>query len=223
MGSTLQFDFIDDVNRHAVAMGAPAEPPVNHHAGHPGFSGLTGALCAVLFLVVGRANARLAVDTAAVSPDDRIVDIGCGPGEAVRQAARRGAAATGVDPAPAMLRIARLFVRDGAVQFKEGTAERVPLPDGCATVVWSLATVHHWKDVGAGLGEAHRLLVPGGRLLAVERQSPSDATGLASHGWTRTQAESFAAQCRSIGFDEVEVGTGKAGRREVWVVRASRP
>jgi ubiquinone/menaquinone biosynthesis C-methylase UbiE len=204
-------------------MSTPADLPVNHHADHPGFSGVTGALFALAFLIVGRANARLAMDTAGVAPGDRVVDIGCGPGEAVRQAARRGATVTGVDPSAAMLRVARLVARGDAIDFRQGTAEQVPLPDGWATVVWSLATVHHWKDVGAGLHEAHRLLAPGGRLLAVERCSPQGATGIASHGWTRQQAESFAAQCGSAGFDAVEVRARKTGRREVWVVRASRP
>lgn len=32
------------------------------------------------------------------------------------------------------------------VAWVEGTAEKVPLPDASATAVWSLATVHHWKD-----------------------------------------------------------------------------
>ena len=204
-------------------MTTPAGLPVNHHADHPGFSGLAGALFGLVFVVAGRATARLAVDLAGMSTDDRIIDIGCGPGEAVRLAARRGAAATGVDPAPVMLRIARLFTRDSTVQWAQGSAEQVPLPDGSATVVWSLATVHHWQDVGAGLRETHRLLVPGGRLLAVERQSPPGATGVASHGWTRRQAESFAAQCRTAGFDDVEVESHQAGRRDVWVVRALRP
>jgi ubiquinone/menaquinone biosynthesis C-methylase UbiE len=204
-------------------MTTPAEPPVNHHADHPGFSGLTGALFALVFLAVGRASARLAVDLAGVASGDRVIDIGCGPGEAVRQAARRGATVTGIDPAPVMLRIARMVTRGGAVQWKQGAAERVPLPDGCATVVWSLATVHHWQDVGAGLREVRRLLTPGGRLLAVERQSPEGATGIAGHGWTRRQADAFAAQCRTAGFDEVEVGAHRAGRRAVWVVRARRP
>jgi ubiquinone/menaquinone biosynthesis C-methylase UbiE len=204
-------------------MSTPAELPVNHHADHAGFSGLVGALFALVFLVVGRASARLAVDLAGVASGDRVIDIGCGPGEAVRQAARRGATATGVDPAPVMLRIARAVTRGGAVHWKQGTAERVPLPDGCATVVWSLATVHHWQDVGAGLREAHRLLTPDGRLLAVERQSPEGATGVASHGWTRRQGDAFAAQCRTAGFEQVQVGEQRAGRRAVWVVQARRP
>ena len=132
-------------------MAASEVLPVNHHADHPGFSGVTGAIVGLILLVMGRANARLAADVTGVADSDRVVDIGCGPGGAVREAARRGARATGVDPAPVMLRLARAFTRDDGIGWAEGTAENVPLPDGSATVLWSLATVHHWKDVGLGL------------------------------------------------------------------------
>ena len=203
--------------------GSPA-PTVNHHADHPGFSGATGLLCALVFLAMGRAKARLAVDIVSVSSTDHVVDIGCGPGVAVRAAARRGARATGIDPAPIMLRLARAVTRrrDG-VDWAQGTAENLPVETGSATVVWSLATVHHWKDVTTGLAETHRVLAPGGRVLAIERQSPPDATGLASHGWTEHQAESFAAQCRTAGFADVGVEGRGAGKGAVWSVRGVKP
>lgn len=122
------------------------------------------------------------------------------------------------------LRIARAVTRKSAnVTWVKGTAENVPVPSESATVLWSLATVHHWQDVTAGLQEAHRVLAPGGRLLAIERQTQPGATGYASHGWTRQQAESFAAQCRSTGFSDAVIESNDAGRRPVWVVRARRP
>lgn len=182
-----------------------------------------GVCVGLVLLLMGRASARLAVDLTGVTTGDRVVDVGCGPGGAVRDAARRGAAATGVDPAPVMLRLARMFTRGGDITWTTGTAEQVPVPDGSATVVWSLATVHHWQDVEKGVAEARRVLAPRGRLLAVERQTTPDATGLASHGWTRQQAESFASACRSAGFADVTVGDHKAGRRDVWAVQAVRP
>jgi ubiquinone/menaquinone biosynthesis C-methylase UbiE len=203
-------------------MAASEVLPVNHHADHPGFSGVTGAIVGLILLMMGRANARLAADVTGVASSDKVVDIGCGPGGAVREAARRGARATGVDPAPVMLRLARAFTRDDGIGWVEGTAENVPLPDGSATVLWSLATVHHWKDVGLGLNQAHRVLAPKGRLLAIERRSQPGATGLASHGWTQQQAESFATQCRAAGFDEVTIGEHGRGRRAVWTVSATR-
>jgi ubiquinone/menaquinone biosynthesis C-methylase UbiE len=197
---------------------------VNHHADYPGFAGVAGLLGGLLFLATGRKNARLAVDIASVSAADRVVDIGCGPGVAVRAAAGRGARAIGIDPAPIMLRLARAVTRgrDG-IDWAEGAAESLPVPTGSATVVWSLATVHHWKDVTKGLAEAHRVLAPGGRVLAIERQVAPDATGIASHGWTEQQTESFAAACRTAGFDHVRVEGRSTGRRAVWAVNGVKP
>lgn len=204
-------------------MSEPASPqPVNHHADHPGFAGIGGALCGLVFLLVGRANARLAVALARPAAGDHVVDVGCGPGTAARAAARRGATVTGVDPAETMLRLARAVTRRRDVTWAEGSAEALPVVDRTATVVWALATVHHWRDASAGVAEAHRVLRAGGRLLAIERRTTRDATGLASHGWTREQAEAFATLCRTTGFVDVDVRGERAGRRDVWAVIGHR-
>src|SRR3546814_11021587 len=84
--------------------------------------------------------------------------------------------------------------------YVAGSAEAIPLGDDTATVVWSIATVHHWADIDAGLVETLRVLRPGGRFLAAERHSPAGAEGLDSHGWTPEQAEAFANSCRPHGF-----------------------
>lgn len=205
-------------------MDVSSPSPVNHHAHHPGFTGATGALFGLIMVVMGRAKARLAADVASVADADHVVDVGCGPGTAVRAAAGRGARVTGVDPAPVMLRLARTLTRDQpGITWADGVAEDLPLQDGSATVVWSLATVHHWKDVTAGLAEVHRVLASGGRFLAIERQVRPGATGLASHGWTEHQAESFAAQCRTAGLQNVQIENQRTGRRAVWVVSGVRP
>lgn len=196
---------------------------INHHADHPGFAGITGVLCGLVFLLVGRAKAQLAADVARLSSADHVVDVGCGPGTAARVAVRRGAQVTGVDPSPTMLRIARTVTPKRApITWREGTAEALPVPGSSATVVWALATVHHWQDVDKAVAEAYRVLVPGGRLIAIERQSPVDATGLASHGWTRQQAEAFAALCRDTGFDDVSVAEHGSGKHAAWVVSGKR-
>jgi SAM-dependent methyltransferase len=196
-------------------------PAVNHHADHAGFAWATGLVAGLGMLMMGRGYARLAVDLASVSDADRVVDIGCGPGSAVRAAAERGAEVVGVDPARVMLRLAGAVTRDrSSITWSRGSAEELPLPTGWATVVWSLKTVHHWQDVTAGLAELRRVLASPGRLLVIERRVQPGATGLASHGWTEPQAESFAAQCRAAGFCGVRIDQRPVGRGAVWVVQA---
>ncbi len=49
---------------------------------------------------------RAVANAAELTVADRLVDVGCGPGTAVRLAARRAVTATGIDPDPAMLGLA---------------------------------------------------------------------------------------------------------------------
>ena len=201
----------------------PSLPP-NHHADHPGFSGLSGLLIGVALTFGRKPAADLAADLVSLGPEDRLVDIGCGPGVAVRHALRRGAAsAIGVDPAAVMLRLARLLTFDRRASWEQGIAEALPLEAACATVVWSLATVHHWQDVEQGLAETRRVLRPGGRFLAIERQVAHGATGMASHGWIPEQAEAFAEQCREAGLTEVQFDAHDSGTVTLLVVRAALP
>lgn len=198
------------------------EPP-NHHADYPGFSGMFGVI-AGLSMVAGRGGiAKLAADLTHVTAADHIVDVGCGPGSAVKEAARRGARVWGVDPAPVMLRIARMTTLPASrISWLKGVAEALPLADGAATVLWSISTVHHWPDLEGGLNEAFRVLAPGGRLLAIERRREPGSTGLASHGWTDEQAEGFARLCAAAGFSDPMVETHAVGHQDHLIVLATR-
>ena len=197
----------------------------NHHACYPGFAGPAGLLAAASMALGGKGNARLAERLSGLAADDAVADIGCGPGTAARHAARLGAAVVGIDPAPVMLRFARLLTRRSAhaVRYAQGSAEALPLPDSSVSVVWSIASVHHWADLDAGLREARRVLKPGGRLVAIERLSRPGAKGLASHGWTPEQASAFAGHCRVHGFADAGVNRHGVGRRTKVSVRATAP
>jgi ubiquinone/menaquinone biosynthesis C-methylase UbiE len=196
----------------------------NHHAHYPGFAGLTGFLAAASMVLGRGGDARLAERLSGLGPGDTVVDVGCGLGAAVRRAARLGASTVGVDPASVMLRLARILTRSSLpVRYLQGGAEALPLPDESASVVWSIASVHHWGDLDAGLRESRRVLRPAGRLVTIERRTQPGARGLASHGWTDTQAEEFAQRCLDHGFVDARVDRHQYGRRRTLSVTAIAP
>jgi ubiquinone/menaquinone biosynthesis C-methylase UbiE len=183
-------------------------------------------LLAAATMVLGRSgDARLAESLSGLAPGETVADIGCGPGTAARSAARLGALVVGVDPAPVMLRVARLLTRRraAAVRYLKGSAEALPMSDSSVSVAWSIACVHHWADLDAGLREVRRVLKPEGRLVAIERLTRPGATGLASHGWTVEQANEFADRCRAHGFTEISTSQHDGGRRTTVSVTATAP
>lgn len=196
----------------------------NHHADHPAFAGLSGLLAAISMVTGRQSDARLAERLSSLGSGDTIVDIGCGPGAAVRHAARLGTTTIGIDPAPVMLRVARLLTRSSLpARFVQGAAEALPLPDASATVVWTIASVHHWADLDAGLREVRRVLSPAGRFVAVEQRTLPGAQGLASHGWTDAQVEAFVLRCLDHGFVDARVGQHEYGRRRTLSLTAKAP
>jgi ubiquinone/menaquinone biosynthesis C-methylase UbiE len=169
-------------------------------------------------------STRLVVDLARVVPGDRVVDVGCGPGLFLKEAAERGATAVGVDPSARMRRLAVRRIPAGlrpAVTVVDGAAEHLPLEDGSATVAWAVASFHHWSDPDAGLAEVHRVLAPTGRLLIVERLA-GPRGWFRGHALTWEGAEAVADLARRAGFAEVAVTRHRLGRRRLVVVTGHR-
>jgi ubiquinone/menaquinone biosynthesis C-methylase UbiE len=185
-------------------------------------------MSALSMLIRRRRIALTAVDAARLDPADRVIDIGCGPGTAVRYAARRVSAATGVDPDPAMLRAARRMSavrRMGAVRGRRnitwlrGDAGKLPLPDAQATVAWAISSIHHWSDHVAGLAEVSRVLAPEGRLLIVEQLAADEN----SRGISADRVGELSGQPSAAGFRAVHVETVMAGRRTLAIISGTNP
>ena len=97
----------------------------------------------------------------------RAVELGCGTGYVSSWMARRGAEVTGIDASEAQLRTARRFAeRHGlALTLVHGDAESTPFGDASFDFAISEYGAATWCDPYRWVPEAHRLLVPGGRLV----------------------------------------------------------
>lgn len=108
---------------------------------------------------------RRALAALVLGDSDRLLDIGCGPGAAVCEAAPLVARATGVDLSPAMIARARARAEGiGNVEFVEGDSAQLPFADWAFSAVLSTTSFHHYPDPDRALGEMLRVLEPSGRL-----------------------------------------------------------
>jgi len=91
-----------------------------------------------------------------------ILDLGCGTGRFSGPLARRFVATVvGVDPSVAMLTQARREAPESVV-FRRGSAERIPLKNGQADMVFMSQTWHHLRDAARAAREMRRVLAPDG-------------------------------------------------------------
>ncbi|CAA9474712.1 MAG: SAM-dependent methyltransferase DSY4148 (UbiE paralog) [uncultured Rubrobacteraceae bacterium] len=109
------------------------------------------------------------VALAALSPGEVVLDLGSGGGIDVLLSARRvspGGKAYGLDMTDEMLGLARENARESGlenVEFLKGEIEEIPLPDGHVDVVISNCVINLSTEKAKVLGEAFRVLKPGGR------------------------------------------------------------
>jgi trans-aconitate 2-methyltransferase len=93
---------------------------------------------------------------------ERILDVGCGPGQLTAQIADAGAEVTGIDNSPAMLAEARKNYP--GVRFELVDASRLAY-DRQFNAVFSNAALHWVRDAGAAAAGMAQALKPGGRLV----------------------------------------------------------
>lgn len=162
-------------------------------------------------------TAATTVDEARLRPEDRVLEIGCGAGGAVDLVAQRIGAdrVCAVDPSPTFVEMVRKRV-PGA-DIRAAGAEDVPFDDGGFTVVFSIASMHHWDDRAAGLATAVAKLTPGGRLLIAER-----LLNQPGHGITPDQIAEVERALTDLGQTDVHTVERTAGRRRLAILLSTR-
>ena len=111
------------------------------------------------------------VELAEIQPDDRVLDVGCGPGFVARRAAElvgKTGRVVGLDLNESMLIKARETPRlESAVtvEWRQGDAQSMPFDDSSFDVVLVLQALQFCPEPAVALREMRRVLAPGGSLV----------------------------------------------------------
>jgi SAM-dependent methyltransferase len=111
--------------------------------------------------------AQAVIERAAVGPGERVVDLGCGTGNAATAAAARGSEVIGVDPAERLLEVARARVakEQTRVSFVSGHAASIPVEDASVDAIVSVFALIFAPDPAAAAAEMSRVVAPTGRIV----------------------------------------------------------
>jgi len=153
-------------------------------------------------------------------PDETVLEIGCGAGEAVRRLVAEGhvrriaaidASAANVEAAR---RLNREAIRDRVVDIRQGLVSELPFRDGGFDLVFAARGVPGWRLRG-DLEEVLRVLKPGGRMLLGLRALPG--------GRARRKIELVLRTLPPAGFVEVTVEEIRRWGLRLLVIGAKRP
>jgi SAM-dependent methyltransferase len=117
-------------------------------------------------------------DRLGIGAGTRVLDVGCGAGGFLRRLADRGADATGLDAAPALLAIAR--ERLPGADLREGEMEQLPWDDGGFDAVCGINAVQYATRPTVAAAEAARVTRSGG-LVAIASWGRPEACQAAAY------------------------------------------
>jgi arsenite methyltransferase len=170
---------------------------------------------------------------------ETVLDLGSGGGIDVLLSAKRvgpSGTAYGLDMTDEMLELARENQRKAGarnVEWLKGTIEQIPLPDESVDVVISNCVINLSADKRRVLGEAARVLRPGGRFAVTDvvadegmpesvRRDMQQYTGCVAGALTRQEFERILVEA---GLQDIEVSETHRVHEHAGsaVVRASKP
>ena len=160
-------------------------------------------------------NFRVLLSELALTPDDYLLEVGCGGGVLLKEALQRGCYAAGIDHSVDMVKLARDVNRDaistGRLKIVEASADHLPFADDTFTCATMTGVIGFLPDPVNALAEIRRVLIKGGRLVALGSDPKLRGT------WAVPKP--MAARLRFFEDDELERLADKAGFAGVRVVR----
>jgi ubiquinone/menaquinone biosynthesis C-methylase UbiE len=177
----------------------------------------------------GRLETQAIVIAGGARPGMNVLDVAGGAGEpslALAEAVAPGGRVTVTDLVPEMLTVAETLARQRGltnISFQQADAEALPFPDASFDLVTSRSAIMHFPDAARALGEARRVLKPGGRAVftalgpfaltpsgttsvgvLMRYAHPQEANGPAPHPYRFAEPGALAAEFKTGGFRAIE-------------------
>jgi len=190
---------------------------IARQSAHP--TGLLGHVVARIMALDTAAVNRRVLEVLEAKPGERILELGCGHGRALRRVAEASGYAVGVDPSPVMCGVAkrhnRRVIEAGRVRVERGDCQHIPEPDASFDKVFSVHTLYFWPDLQEGLREIRRVLRSGGDLLLAfhSSENPDIAAHLPTSVYELRRDEEVADALERSGFAEISITIEPDGLR----------
>jgi ubiquinone/menaquinone biosynthesis C-methylase UbiE len=145
-----------------------AHPILMRMFGRP--KGILGRLGGIIMARANRQCAAWVIDLLGIQPNDRVLEVGFGPGVGIQLLVRSvsGGYIAGVDPSEEMVQQAKArnvkAIESGRVDLRYGSVESLSFEDNTFDKALAINSMQVWPDAGAGLREMGRTLKPGGRI-----------------------------------------------------------
>lgn len=175
---------------------------------------------------IGKPLAETLLAVAALSPGERVLDVGCGTGVVARLAAEvvgPEGEVKGVDVNPGMLAVAKAS-SPSSIEWHEAGAESMPFEDDTFDVGLCQMSIQFVEDCGKCLREMRRVVKRQGRVAlnvpgptaplfeimadAMGRHVSPKAAGFVQRVFSMHDVDEMEALLTDAGFAEVSVGAG---------------
>jgi ubiquinone/menaquinone biosynthesis C-methylase UbiE len=174
--------------------------------GHP--KGSFGHIVGLILALKNRGRNAWTISLLDVQPNDQVLEIGFGPGQAIQELAKLtpDGFIYGIDLADVMVAQASKrnanAIRSGRVLLQQGAEAPLPFEDNKFNKAFAVNSMQFWFNPMEGLQEFRRVLKPGGRVVITIQPM-----------WAKTEeevqsvAEKLILQLKQVGFKQVRLET----------------